>query len=113
MPCLLLLILMMGPRLVLFMMFLFSDYLSRAYSVGFWPFVGFFFLPYTTLAYAIAKNSLGGVEGIGFVVCILGILLDFGVIGGGASRRRKPPSEPPAPPKGPGTVDEHGLKRVN
>ena len=113
MPCLLLLLLMMGPRLVLFVMFLFSNYLSKAYSVGLWPFLVFFFLPYTTLAYAISVNSLGGVDGgVGLVVFVLGILLDFGVIGGGASRRRGPPPPPP-PPGGPGTVDENGLKRLN
>ena len=51
-----------APRLVLFLVWLLSDYLGRAYASNFWPFLGFLFLPLTTLAYAWAKNSSGSVN---------------------------------------------------
>ena len=105
MPWIALLMLLMGPRVVIFLTWLFSGYIDRAYDSNFWPFLGFLFLPYTMLCYAIAVNSLGGLNGLGLAVFILGILLDFGVVGGGARRRR--------PPAGAGRIDVDGLKRVN
>ena len=105
MPWIALLMLLMGPRLVIFLTWLFSGYFDRAYDSNFWPFVGFLFLPYTMLSYAIAVNSLGGLNGLGLAVFIFGILLDFGVVGGGARRRR--------PPARRSDVDIDGLTRVN
>ncbi|HKE01322.1 MAG TPA: hypothetical protein VKE69_09955 [Planctomycetota bacterium] len=77
-----------APRLVLFLVWLFSDYLGRAYAGNFWPFLGFLFLPLTTLAYAWAKNSAGSVTGFYLVVVVIAVLLDLGMLGGGARARR-------------------------
>ncbi len=88
MCCVLLLVALVGPRLSLFVLWLLSDYLSRAFDSFLVPFLGFVFLPWTTLAYAVAQNSMGGVHDLGLVVVILGVLADVGVLGGGASRRR-------------------------
>ena len=56
-----------------------------------WPLLGFFFLPYTTLAYAWAVNSspTHSLHGLGLVVFIVAILVDVGVIGGGAKAKRR------------------------
>jgi hypothetical protein len=86
-PCLLGLLALVAPRLVLFLVFLFSDYLGRAYETNFWPLLGFLFLPLTTLAYAWAKNSAGSISGIYLVVVVVAVLLDLGLLGG-ASRGR-------------------------
>lgn len=71
------------PRLVLFLTWLFTNYLAHAYDTFVWPFLGFFFAPTTTLAYAIVENSMGGMNGAGLLIFILGIVIDAGVIGGG------------------------------
>ena len=105
MPVIVLLMLLMGPRLVIFLTWLFSSYFNRAYESNFWAFLGFLFMPYTMLCYAISINNLGGLSGLGLVVFVLGILLDLGVIGKGASRRKDR--------SGPGSFDADGLKRVN
>jgi len=105
MPWIALLTLLMGPRMVIFLTWLLSGYFGQAYKSNLWPFLGFLFLPYTMLCYAIAVNSLGGLNGLGMAVFVLGILLDFGVVGS-ASRKRKPPTDA-------GNVDIDGLKRVN
>ena len=88
MCCVLILLAFFTPRIVLFVLFLFTNYLARAFDGFVLPFIGFLFLPATTLAYAIAQNELGGVSGLGIVVVLIGLAVDIGLIGGGASRRR-------------------------
>jgi len=85
--CVLVLLAFVGPRAALVLLWLFTDYLSRAYDAFLLPFLGFLFLPWTTLAFAIAQNDLGGLNGLGLIVVILGVLADIGVLGGGARRR--------------------------
>ena len=52
MPCLIALLALISPRLALFFVFLFSDMLDRAFD-GWLPLIGFFLLPWTTLAYTV------------------------------------------------------------
>ena len=89
MCCPLILLAFFTPRLVLFVLWLFTNYLSRAYDGFLLPFLGFLFLPATTLAYAIAQNDLGGVNGLGLVVVLIGLAIDIGLLGGGARQRRR------------------------
>jgi len=72
------------PRIALFVMWL-AGYGGQAFETRLWPVLGFFFLPYTTCAYAIAVNSLGGLTGWGLALLILGVVLDLGSHGGSAS----------------------------
>ena len=88
MCCVLALLAFLGPRLVLFLLWLFTNYLSRAFDSLLLPLLGFLFLPWTTIAWAIAQNELGGLNGLGLLVVILGVLADVGVLGGGARGRR-------------------------
>ena len=91
MPCLIAAIAFFFPRLVIILLALFSTYIDRAYDTFIWPFLGFFCLPYTTLAYAWAINSSPdqSLRGLGLVVFIIAILLDLGVSGGGAKAKRR------------------------
>ncbi|HEY5388510.1 MAG TPA: hypothetical protein VIL79_11490 [Thermoleophilia bacterium] len=87
--CLLVGILAASPRLILLGMWLFTNYLAQASIAFVWGFIGFLFAPCTTMAYAIAQNSFGGLSGWGTVVFALGIVLDiFVYYGGGRSRTR-------------------------
>ena len=88
MCCVLILLAFFTPRIVLFVLLLFTNYLSRAFDGFVLPFIGFLFLPATTLAYAIAQNELGGLNGLGIIVVLIGLAVDIGLLGGGASRRR-------------------------
>jgi hypothetical protein len=76
------------PRIVLMILWLFTNYLTRAYETFVWPTIGFVFLPATTLAYAIAQNEFGGLSGLGLVVVLIGLAFDIGLLGGGARQRR-------------------------
>ena len=80
-----------APRLVLVLVWIFSDYVGKAYSSNVWPLLGFFLAPLTTLAYAWAKNSSGGeLGGFHIAIVVVAVLIDLGLLGGGArSRFRK------------------------
>jgi len=77
------------PRVAIFLVVVFSDYIGRAYATVLWPFLGFFFMPLTTLAYAWAINSRGEVVGFQFVVVLIAVLIDLGLIGGSERARRR------------------------
>ena len=76
------------PRVAIVFVVLFSDYIGRAYETTIWPFIGFLFMPLTTLAYAFAINNRGSVEGLHLVVVVVAVLIDLGLVGGSASKRR-------------------------
>jgi hypothetical protein len=67
---------------VMVLLWIFSDYLSRAYDEFVLPLLGFFFLPTTTLTYAVAETRLAAC-GMGVGLVIFGALLDLGIWGGG------------------------------
>lgn len=89
MGCILVLFAMFLPRVTLFCLWLFGDYLQRAFSGQvFWPLMGFFFTPYTTLAWCFA-NLHGGVQGGYVILVIIAALLDLGSIGGGTRHAKR------------------------
>jgi hypothetical protein len=78
------------PRLALFLVWLFSNYLGEAYQTMLWPLIGFFVMPLTALAYAWAWHfGNGSVDGLGLVVVVLAVLIDLGLLGTGESSRRR------------------------
>ncbi len=88
MPCLLAILAFFTPRLVIFLLAIFSNFMGRAYQGITWPLLGFFFMPLTTLAYACAMNWQGSVSGFYFFVVLMAALADLGVVGGGVSKRK-------------------------
>jgi hypothetical protein len=90
MPCCLLAVAALFPRIALVLMWL-EGYGGAAFETVLFPLLGFFFLPYTTCAYAIGMNETGGFHGWTLVLLIIAILLDFGSMGGGGvyERRRR------------------------
>ncbi len=69
------------------MLWLFSDLLSRAFESWIVPFIGFFLLPWTTLAYAAMWASRNGVHGFEWFIVVLAFLFDLGAFAGGGRRR--------------------------
>ncbi|MBI3463637.1 MAG: hypothetical protein HY000_11355 [Planctomycetes bacterium] len=89
MPCLIGCLALFAPRFAIVLVVLFSDYIGDAYKTVHWPFLGFLFMPLTTLAYAFAwHQGNGSVSGFGLVVVVIAVLLDLGIIGGNASHRQ-------------------------
>jgi len=85
--CFVALFALISPRLALFALWLFSDLLGRAFESWFVPFLGFFLLPWTTLAYAAMWSSSDGVVGFEWFVVALAFLFDLGSYARGGRRR--------------------------
>ena len=77
------------PRLVLALLFLFTNFLSHAYHGLLIPLLGFFFLPLTTLIYAWVVNIGARPEGLYLVAIIICVLADLGLIGQSARSARR------------------------
>ena len=88
MPCLLSLLVLAFPRFVLVMMYLFTNYLGRAYHGLLVPLLGFFFLPLTTIVYAWLANTHRSLAGINLIILIVAVVIDAGGWGGSEYRRR-------------------------
>jgi ACR3 family arsenite efflux pump ArsB len=89
MPCLLVILVLIFPRIALVLLFLFSHYLERAYHGLLLPLVGFLFLPLTTLAYAWMVNTGRPTVGINLVILIVAVVIDLGGLSGGEYHRRR------------------------
>lgn len=86
MPCLVALLALISPRLALFALFLFSNMLDRAYDSWLLPLIGFFLLPWTTLAYAVMWDTgTSRVDGFEWFLVILAFLADLASYAGGRS----------------------------
>lgn len=88
MPCLLLLLSLAFPRVAIVLLYLFSNFLERAYHSLLIIILGFIFLPLTTIVYAWVVNSHEPLQGLYLVAVIVSVVIDLGLIGHGASRRR-------------------------
>ncbi len=88
MPCLITLLVLIFPRIVLVCVFLFSHYLERAYHGLLLPFLGFIFLPVTTLTYAWLMNTGRPIQGVNLVILIVAVVIDVGGLGRGEHHRR-------------------------
>jgi hypothetical protein len=88
MPCFAALVALISPRLALIFVWLFSDILSRSMDSWFLPLLGFFLLPWTTLAYAIMWDvGTHQVSGFEWFVVVLAFLGDLGAYAGGQRAR--------------------------
>ena len=87
MPCLVILLALISPRLAIFAVWLFSNLLSRAFDSWVVPLVGFFLLPWTTLAYVLMWDAgRGTVEGFEWFIVALGFLADLASHAGSGRR---------------------------
>jgi hypothetical protein len=89
MCCLVSSILLLGPRGLLFIWWLVEPArFSLTFNSFLFPFLGFLFLPWTTLAYIIAAP--GGIDGWEVVGLGLAVALDIVTfVGGGISGRQR------------------------
>ncbi|HTU14527.1 MAG TPA: hypothetical protein VMF31_04960 [Solirubrobacterales bacterium] len=78
MPCLVALFAIISPRLALFVVLVFSDWVGKAMDGWVVPVLGFFFLPWTTLAYIVMWNvGSRGVDGFEWLIVIFAFFVDI------------------------------------
>jgi hypothetical protein len=88
--CLIALAAALSPRFALFLTWIFTDRIPRAFDDSWlFPILGFFFLPWTTLAWAFAWAPVGGVTGFGWFIVIFAFLIDLGTYASSDRARRE------------------------
>jgi hypothetical protein len=79
MGCLVVLLAFISARLALVILWLFTDDVDLAFDGWIVPLLGFFFLPWTTLAYALLwVNGTNGVHGFEIFLVIFAFVVDLG-----------------------------------
>ena len=79
MGCLLVIVSVMMPRIMLIVIALVTNWISQSYETVIWPFFGWLFMPYTTLAYMAAMlNNDHHVSGGWLILVIIAVLFDLG-----------------------------------
>ena len=88
MPCLLALFALAAPRLVVVLLWVFTEWFRGMFSNLLWPILGLVFLPTTLLWYSAVQHWFGGVWSLWPVVgLVLALMIDLSPAGG---RRRRP-----------------------
>ena len=86
MGCIMMIVALMVPRVVMFFIWLLTDWFGRSFHTLIWPILGFLFMPYTTLAYMGAMLNNHSISGGWLVLLIVAVVVDL-THWGGASRR--------------------------
>jgi hypothetical protein len=89
MGCLLVLLAGFAPRVALFLIWIFSNLVDRAFSGFLIPLLGLILFPYATLFYVLAYSPALGVHGWGWFFVILGFIFDVAHWGGGGQSARR------------------------
>lgn len=87
--CLFLLASAISPRLGIALLWLFTDRLTQAFTSGWLGILGFLFLPWTTLAWAVAYQPVAdiGVTGFGWFLVGFAFLVDVSTYAGSTRSR--------------------------
>ena len=88
-PCLVALVAVLSPRLAILLLWLFTNYVDRAFAGFILPLLGLLFLPWTTLLYVLVDIAPGPIHVAGWLVIGLGVLLDLNSLAHAASSRRR------------------------
>jgi hypothetical protein len=78
----------LGPRIALFLWWIFGNKVDAAFDTWIWPLLGLVFLPWTTLFYVIAWSPIGGVTGAEWLLVALGVALDVATYSARAAKTR-------------------------
>ena len=77
-----------GPRIALFIWWVFGSKVDAAFSSWIWPLLGLIFLPWTTLAYVLAWGPINDVSGVGWLVVAIGFAADIATYSSRAAKKR-------------------------
>lgn len=89
MPCLLLALFLLFPRVAIVLLYFFTNFLDRAYHSLLILILGFIFVPLTTLVYAFMVNNHMPPQGINLLWLFIAVLADLGFLHGGYRNRQR------------------------
>ena len=91
MCCIFLILAILGPRAGILIWWLADQARWNVVFENFiWPFLGFLFVPWTTLMYVVVEPG-GGIEGFDWVWLALAFVADIGMYAGSAYKRQEVP----------------------
>ena len=90
--CIFALIAVLSPRFAVFLLWVFTNYVDRAFNGWFLPLVGLVFAPWTTLMYVLVYAPAGPIHVAGWILVGLGVVLDLSSWAQGAANRRAIPT---------------------
>jgi len=76
------------PRVVLFFIWILTDWVGQAINGWIWALLGLIFLPFTTLAYVLCYHYGRGVHGFEWFIVGLCFVLDLASLFGGSREAR-------------------------
>ena len=92
MGCLFALIAVLSPRLAVFLLWAFTNYVNLAFHGGwFLPLLGLLFAPWTTLMYVLVYAPVGPIHVAGWILVAIGVFLDLSAWGQAAANRKSMP----------------------
>jgi len=90
MPCALAIIALIFPRVLIAVLWFFTDWFNGVFQSLLWPVLGFIFLPVTTLWYSVVIKNYGGQwTTTNLVIMVIAVVIDMGSWGGGYKNRRR------------------------
>lgn len=88
MPCLLVAIVLLFPRVGAALLYLFTNFFSGVFHGVLLPILGFLFLPITLLAYTYLVKYQHPSDAMFLIVMAVAVILDLGLMGGSSRYRR-------------------------
>lgn len=89
MGCLVAVLALVSPRLLLVILWLFTDFVDRAFDSVVLPILGFVLAPFTTSLYVLSYEQGSGVSGFGWILVGIALLIDLGAYAGAARGARR------------------------
>jgi hypothetical protein len=90
MPCFVVLLALLTPRLVVALLWFFSTWFTGLFPTLLWPVIGFIFLPTTLLWYSAVQRWFGGQWTLWPVVgIVVALLIDLSPVRGHRNFRRR------------------------
>ena len=90
MPCIVALIALAFPRVLIVVLWLFTDWFTGVFDSLLWPVLGFIFMPVTMLWYSVVVNHYSGQwSTANIILMVIAIVIDMGSWGGGYRSRNR------------------------
>jgi hypothetical protein len=90
MPCLLAALALIFPRVLIAVLWFFTDWFTSVFDSLLWPVLGFIFMPVTMLWYSyVINNSAGEWTTTNIIIMVIAVVIDMGSWGGGYKSRNR------------------------